>query len=376
MKNYLQTVWSNPNYRKSIMILIITCLWLASGVLRSDTPEAVSETKEVKRVTVKARELQALEYAPVVQVRARTEATRAVELKAEVSGRVLSLPVSEGDVVKQGDTICELAVEDRELRVNEARSAVQQAKLEYDGSLRLKSGGYQSRTAIAAAKARLDAAKANLKRSELNFQNTKVRAPFDGMVEKHHVEVGDFVDRGAACAMLLDLNPMTFVGRVSENEVERLQEGQNAKARLVGGRVVDAQLNFVGFESDQVTRTFRIEAVADNSDFSLRSGITTDLQIAVDKLRAQMIPSSLLSLDDQGRIGVRILDEENRVMFNLVQIVGDANNGVWVLGLPETVRLITVGQEYATSGAIVDVVMDGEANRGVAAAADGEQGDN
>ena len=66
MKNYLQTVWSNPNYRKSIMILIITCLWLASGVLRSDTPEAVSETKEVKRVTVKARELQALEYAPVV----------------------------------------------------------------------------------------------------------------------------------------------------------------------------------------------------------------------------------------------------------------------------------------------------------------------
>jgi multidrug efflux system membrane fusion protein len=63
-------------------------------------------------------------------------------------------------------------------------------------------------------------------------------------------------------------------------------------------------------------------------------------------------------------------------MFSLVQIVGDANNGVWVLGLPETVRLITVGQEYATSGAIVDVVMDGEANRGVAAVADGEQGDN
>lgn len=368
MKNYLQTVWSNPNYRKSIMILLVTCLWLASGALRSDTSSVEKQANEVKRVTVKAQQMQATDYAPEVQVRARTEATRAVELKAEVSGRVVLLPVAEGDVVKQGDTICELAVEDRALRVNEARSTVKQAQLEYDGSLRLKSGGYQSKTAIAAAKARLDAAKADLKRSELNLENIKVKAPFNGMVEKHSVEVGDFMDRGASCAMLLDLNPMTFVGRVSENEVERLQVGQKAVARLVGARTVDAELNFVGYESDSVTRTFRIEAVADNSDFSLRSGITTDLKIAVANLRAQLIPSSLLSLDDQGRVGVRILDDENRVKFLLVDIVGDSNDGLWVMGLPETVRLITVGQEYATNGAIVDVVM-------AEAPASAEQGD-
>lgn len=363
MKNYLYTVWSNPNYRKSITILLITCLWLASGALRSDTSETQAQTDDGSRVSVKAREIRAMNYAPVVQVRARTEAVRSVELKAEVSGRVVSLPVVDGDLVKQGDTICELAVEDRELRVNEARSTLNQAQLEYDGSLRLKTGGYQSRTAIAAAKARLDAAKANLKRSELNLHNTKVRAPFDGVVESHSVEVGDFVDRGAECAMLLDLNPMTFVGRVSENEVGRLHEGQKAQARLLGDRVVEAQLKFVGYESDQVTRTFRIEAVADNSDLSLRSGMTTDLKIAVDELRAQLVPSSLLSLDDQGQIGVRVLDPDNRVEFSHVRIVGDDNHGVWVLGLPEVTRLITVGQGYATTGAVVDVVMDDTVTR-------------
>lgn len=371
MKNYLQTLWSNSNYKKSLMILLLTGLWLASGVLKSDSAEPLRDTKEASRITVKAREIKAMDYVPVVQVRARTEATRAVELKAEVSGRVTALPVAEGDAVKQGDTICELALEDRALRVGEARSTLNQAQLEYDGALRLKADGYQSRTAIAAAKARLDAAKASLKRSQLNLEYTKVRAPFDAIVEKHHVEVGDFVDRGAGCAMLLDLNPMTFVGRVSESEVERLRQGQKAQARLLGGRVVATQVNFVGHEADQVTRTFRIEAVADNADFSLRSGMTTDLQIAVDSLRAQLIPSSLLSLDDQGRIGVRVLDPDNRVKFTLIKLIGDADDGVWVVGLPEVVRLITVGQEYVANGAVVDVVMEPSAtvNAGSDAAA-------
>ncbi|GAA5316283.1 MAG: efflux RND transporter periplasmic adaptor subunit [Candidatus Pelagadaptatus aseana] len=365
MKNYLQTFWSNTNYRKALYILVLISAWLVSGTLRSD-PDALpdAEGQNNKTFVVKARYIEAQNFQPAVKVRAQTEADRSVSLKAEISGRVVSLPVTEGQVVKTGDTICELAVEDRALRLEEARSAVAQAQLEYDGALKLKQG-YQSRNAIAAAKARLDSRKADLKRSELNLANTRVKAPFSGVVERHSVDVGDFMDRGAECGVILDLNPLIVTGEVSEKEVVNMRVGQKALASFAGGHQVDAELRLVSFESSPVTRTYRVEAAIDNASLALRSGLTSDLMVSLDNVQAHLIPASLLSLDDYGDIGVRILDENNVVQFVRLTIIGDRDEGVWVLGLSQRSLLITVGQEYAIIGSTVGVEIE-TAETGVA----------
>ena len=147
MKQYFQHLWTNSNYRTAIFIALACTLWLASGQLNSKS--VGSETaKPVSDLTrVKARTQQAQIYSPSVPVRARTEANRRISLQAEVAGKVIKLPVAEGEMVQRGETVCELAVQDRKLRYVEAKSAVDQAQLEYTGSLRLKSSGYQSDTA-------------------------------------------------------------------------------------------------------------------------------------------------------------------------------------------------------------------------------------
>jgi multidrug efflux system membrane fusion protein len=157
MKQYLQYLWSNKNYRLSMYLSGVTLLWLFSGSFFGSAEEPAPAAVSVKQeVLVKARYMIAQDYAAVTHIRSRTEANRKVSLMAEVEGRVVSLPAAEGRLVKKGDVVCELALEDRQLRFKQAQSAVAQAQLEYDGSLKLKSGGYQSRTAIAAAKAKLD----------------------------------------------------------------------------------------------------------------------------------------------------------------------------------------------------------------------------
>jgi multidrug efflux system membrane fusion protein len=358
MKLYFQSLWSNSNYKTSIIIAVICSLWLASGTLNSTPVESQSVDSAAALTLVKARAQEAQVYMPTIPVRARTEANRRISLRAELAGRVIALPVAEGDVVQQGDTVCELAMQDRQLRFVEARSAVEEAQLAYTGALRLKSSGYQSKTAIASAKAKLDSMKANLKQRELDLSYVTIKAPFTGIVERHGVEVGGYMDKGGQCAVLLEMNPLVITGQVSAAEIGKLKSGLSGKVVLADGSQFDAKLRYVAHDSDSITRMFRIEAITDNSTFSLRSGVTANLNVIVGKTMAHQVPAFLLSLDDAGKVGVRVLNSENIVQFFNVELIGDDQGGVWVLGLPDSINLITVGQEYVTHGEKVAVIFE------------------
>jgi len=362
MNQYLKYIWSNKNYRLSIYLSGFTLLWLASGSFFGSAEEladpAVTTGTKKQEVLVKARYIIAQDYAAVTHIRSRTQANRKVSLMAEVEGRVVSLPAAEGHLVEKGDVVCELALEDRQLRFQQAQSAVAQAQLEYDGSLKLKSGGYQSRTAIAAAKAKLDSALADLRSRELDLANTKVRAPFAGLIERHAIDEGAFVKRGQECATLIDLDPLVVTGRVSEKEVDGLNRGLQAWVSLLSKELVKGRVSLVGSEADETTRTFLVEVEVDNHDYRLRSGISADVVVGTGSIKAHLLSPALLSLDDSGRLGLRILDEKLRVEFVLVELVGDHKQGVWVTGLPEQSLLITLGQEYVSHGETVAVELE------------------
>ena len=70
---------------------------------------------------------------------------------------------------------------------------------------------------------------------------------------------------------------------------------------------------------------------------------------------AHLISPASLVLNDEGLVGVRIVDDESMVKFMLVQIVSESTEGVWVTGLPEQVNLITVGHEGVFGGQVVKV---------------------
>jgi len=62
-----------------------------------------------------------------------------------------------------------------------------------------------------------------------------------------------------------------------------------------------------------------------------------------------------MTLADDGRVGVRTVNAENVVSFVPVTIIGGTVDGMWVAGLPEEVRIITVGQEFVIDGQVVRV---------------------
>ncbi|MHA7815577.1 MAG: efflux RND transporter periplasmic adaptor subunit [Pseudohaliea sp.] len=350
--------------RKNLIIATLIAvgilLWLLSGVLGKDSgdgpanPPALAEVqpRETSRepVAVRARESRAEPRQRILSLRGRTENKRTVEARAEITGRVIERPVERGSRVEEGDVLCRLSIDDREEAVAEAEAALERARIEYEGALKLRDKGLQSATAIAQAEANLAAARTTLKRQQLNLERTTLRAPFAGVVEAVALEIGDYATPGTACATLLDLDPMLVTARVSAADAVRLAPGSPVRAVTATGRELTATLSFIGKQSDAATRTYPLEATVPNPDYSLRSGVPATLRIPVEEVLAHRVSPALFTLDDAGELGLRVLDSNDRVAFHGIEIVEDGPEGTWVSGLPAVTRIITVGQEFVFEG--------------------------
>jgi len=356
-------------YIFAALIAIAIGVWLFSGQLDKGDPvrhatladqKEKSQAAEEDRIPtkVRARISQAESYTATVVVRGRTENKRNVDVRAETQGRVEARPVEKGSRVAAGDLLCKLAVEDRNANLAEAREGFNQARIDYDGAQRLKQKGFQAETDIARARARLASAQASVERAKLAIDRIYLRAPFAGIVEDTQAEVGDYLQPGATCATVIDLDPMLLVGRVSERDVDQLELGGPAKGLLTSGQALSGEITFVGRQSDASTRTYAIEVAIPNADYSVRSGLTAQISVPVGKVQAHLISPALLALDTQGNIGLRTLSEEDQVVWNDITIINDSGSGAWVTGLPDVVRLITVGQEMVVPGERVEAVFE------------------
>lgn len=354
-------------YITATVIAIALVAWLASGALndtREGNPASIAELNRAQErvqedyqpTKVRVSVIEATQQSRTVTVRGKTENKRTVDVKVELPGTVVNRPVERGTVVAANELLCEISIEDRHVALVEAREALNQARIEYQGALKLQQKGFNSETAIAGAKARLAAAQANVNRRQLDLAKIQVRAPFAGVVEEVHQEIGDYVTPGANCATVIDMDPMLLVGRVSEQDVIDLSLGQEAVGYLRNGEVVRGPVTFIGQQNDPTTRTYAVEIELPNPDHTLRSGITTKIEIPVESVLAQKVSPALLSLDDAGNLGIRTINEDYMVEFHLVNILADAPDGVWVTGLPNRVGVITVGQELVTAGERVDPI--------------------
>ncbi len=362
----------NPIRRSYVVAGVIFCIlaaWVASGVFSSDPgakpsaaetakAEAAAKAAASSKPMVRVRTLKPEKRRQDHIIRGQTEALRKVIVRAEIAGKVDAIRADRGTPVKAGDVICEIAVDEREAMLKQARAVMKQRKLEYDASRQLNERGFRSETALAGDQAEYEAAVAQAERMEKQLDDTKIRAPFEGVVDARMADVGDYLAPGQPCAMVIDQDPFLVVGQASERDVGALAKGDNGWARLVTGERVEGKIRFVSKSADPATRTFRVELEIPNPKGTIRDGITAEMHVAGEEVTAHRVSPAILALDDEGRLGLRIVDAGKRVKFVSVTMVSDTPQGVWVAGLPETATVITVGQEYVTPGQEVQVTED------------------
>ena len=78
------------------------------------------------------------------------------------------------------------------------------------------------------------------------------------------------------------------------------------------------------------------------------------MRIPTGGTQAQFVSPAILSLNTDGTLGVKTVDSENKVVFNKIAIVRAQTDGIWIAGLPEEARIITIGQGFVNHGETVN----------------------
>ena len=335
--------------------------WMASGhrpVAETPGPMARSEQNEAPLQQVQVRLQQAEPVYRDVTLYGRTAPARSVELKAETRGRVTAIGAERGEQVGLGEMLVRLDARDRDARLTEAQATVYQREIEYEAQKPLLEQGYITEGQLAAGAANLERARAELRRAELDLQYMTVRAPFDGAVQDRMVEVGDYLDVGDPVATFVDDRTLIVTASIAEQDVAAVRDQATAEARLITGEQVEGRIRYIAPVAEQSTRTFTIELELDNRDGRLPAGVTAELQVRAGEVLAHKMSPAVLTLNDEGVLGVKIVDAADEVVFHPADIVRSSSDGVWVAGLPERASIITVGQGFVRAGERVAAVPD------------------
>jgi multidrug efflux system membrane fusion protein len=334
-------------------VTLAVTAWVASGLLDRTppaAPPAASATPAAPSVAVRVRTVEAEPHGRVLLQFGRTEAGRAVEVRAETKGRVVQQVATKGARVAAGDVLIRLSMDDREARLREAQSLVQQWERKFEATQQLSRSGFQSEVRKAEDWAALEGARARLTAASLDIERTEIRAPFAGVVEALPAEVGYLADVQDPVATVVELDPLKVVVEVPEREVDGLAVGGEAEVRLITGQVLPGRLRYIARTATAATRTFRVELEIANPENAVGEGITAEVSLSRGQLLAHRVSPAILTLDDDGAVGVKTVDDQQRVVFHPVAIVDQTTEGIWLAGLPPRVTLIVVGQEFVRPG--------------------------
>lgn len=362
------------SYIAAGVLVIALVLWMASGLLKSADPDTIDEgngastqttgndsansASEPMKVRVKVANLESKPREIVLQ--GQLDPARVLQVRAETSSTIETLPIEKGSRVDAGDVIATLAMNGRDEDLAEANANVVYSVSEQKAAEKLRQQGLQSVVQSQRATASLTAARAQRNRIQRDIDNTKILAPFSGVINDLPVEIGALVSVNEVVAQLVDDSSYKVTAHVAQQAVSQLSVGQKINVELITGQKLEGTLTFVATVADTQTRSFTVEATIQKPAEPVSAGVSASLKIPVETLETVFLTPSALSLGDRGELGVKIVDQDNAVQFVPIELLSTTIDGAWVSGVPSGSRIITLGQAFVAIGEIVDPALADE----------------
>ena len=394
-------------------ILLVVVGWIGSGQFtdvnaQDDTsPSADLSNETVEKVVVEDTgnkvEIKEFNFSQIdqsIELQGQTTHNKKIDVKSETTGNIINIAFKRGDKVSKGEELIKISIENRkellnsakkdldrlnkELELNEKnkinrlsqnKELIKLYEIEFASAKQLIDKGLSSKSKLSLASFNLANARSDqedilitfesqqssigaqianvrsqLKNIELDIDKTVINSPFSGIISDKMIEESEYITPGNIMFTIIDLNPIKIQGYLSEFDVNKVSLGTKAIIENTNGLKKTVTISFISPSAETSTRTFEITIEADNADLSFKSGITTKITIAGSELKAHKIPPSILTLQDDGTVGVKAVNDEDIVIFYPTTSVKDTIDGIWVSGLPDKVNLIVTGQEYVAVG--------------------------
>ena len=294
-------------------------------------------------VAVKAERQAVTERLSVV---GNVTANETVDLKSEVDGRVVAIRFEEGQRVEVGQMLVELNSGEIEAMLSESEANQRLAALKWDRAKGLLTTRAVSQQEADEAKAGYDMNAAKVSQMREQLRNTKVTAPFAGIIGARHISPGQVITKTTNIATLSDLDPVKIEGNVPERFLAQAKIGQKFQVSIAAfpGEKFDGELYFIAPQVDPVNRTGLVKAKIANPDLRLKPGMFASAELTLKvKEDAVVIPEAALMPQGE-RFAVIVVDD------TLTAQMRPVTPGVRIAGRVEIVDGLKGGETVVVEG--------------------------
>lgn len=296
---------------------------------------------------VRIAEAVATELAPHSEAPGSVVSVNDSLIAAATPGKILWV-AEIGSTVNEGDVIARIDPADAILQRDESRADIKRlaARAEYLARLverheGLGEDGGESEAAIDQMRADRDEAAQNLerarvalRRAETALERTEVKAPFSGRVAAREIEVGEFVNPGAAVARLVNTDELEVTARAPDSLLAAVHAGDTVRVSN-GVETTDAKVRAVVPVGDTVSRTLELRLVLPKTDWHIGSAVQVNLPrsapkrvVAVNRdalvLRADRVSVFVVGADDTAK---QLDVELGAADGELVEVIGEVKAG-------------------------------------------------
>lgn len=309
---------------KQTLIIMGLCAALCHTSCNSEKKEKETETKFLVTSAVKMDTATTKQY--VCQVRSISH----IELRVQERGYLKNIYVDEGQFVKEGQLLFGIMPNLYQAEMEKARAEADLVEIEYRNTRRLADSNIVAPNELAMAKAKLQKAKAELALAQVHLQFTKLRAPFDGIIDRFHVRLGSLVDEGELLTTLSDNRQLWVYFNVPEAEYLQYRSGMKKDSAmnvrlLMANGVLFAQPGVVKtIEADFNNETGNIafRATFPNPDGLLRHGETGNILVRVPLTGVIVIPQKA-TIEIMDKKYVYVVDKNSRAHLRLVTVAAE-----------------------------------------------------
>lgn len=273
-------------------------------------------------------------------------ANESVEIKSEIDGVVEEINFEEGQSVEKGQLL--IAVDKSKL---EASLAQAEASLKLAETTAKRYQGLIESQAISKqefdqAQANLEAAKASADLVKAQLKDATIEAPFNGVMGKRLISIGQFITKGASITFLINQNPMKAEFRIPEKYLSRLKEKQTIEIVVAAypEETFKGEVYFIDPQIDDLTRTALVKAYVPNTDGKLRVGMFANLDLIINVQQdAIVIPETAL-IPNGDAVSVFVIDAESKAEARPVEV------GIRMAGSVEITSGLQAGEKVIIEG--------------------------
>ncbi|SFU15658.1 RND family efflux transporter, MFP subunit [Algoriphagus locisalis] len=271
---------------------------LEAELVQLDPEFAKQNQKSLLITTVKA---QKGEFEHYVEVTGSVLSKKNVIISSETVGRILEIPVNEGQVVPKGAVMARLDAESIQNSIDELQNSLDLATTLFEKQERLWNQQIGTEVQYLEAKNRKEGLERNLASARTNLDKTIVRAPFSGTIESVEVRLGELVQPGMSMFQFVGESDLFIEADISESYVGVLEKGDSVNVNFPSiNKDLSTRVSSVGAIINPDNRTFKVEVFLPNLPM-VKPNMISVLKIQdYENPEAVTIPSHLILSDNRG----------------------------------------------------------------------------